>query len=56
MESEENVFKKKIKQGGKVTVKAKVMNESDHNVSLVFDEKSIKQDLLYTEKCNTIEE
>ena len=31
------------------------MNEKDHNVSLVFDDMSIKQALLYDEKCNTIE-
>ena len=28
------------------------MNERDHNVSLVFDEMSIKQALLYNEKCD----
>ena len=32
-----------------------VMNERDCNVSLVFNEMSIKQALLYNEKCNTIE-
>ena len=31
------------------------MNERDHDVSLVFDDMSIKQGLLYNEKCNTIE-
>ena len=33
-------------------VKAKVMNERDCNVYLVFDEMSIEQALLYNEKCN----
>ena len=37
-----------------LTVKAKVMNERDH-VSLVFDEMSIKQALLYKEKSDTTE-
>ena len=36
-------------------VKAKVMNERDCNVSLVFDEMGIKQALLYNEKHDTIE-
>ena len=38
-----------------MTVKAKVMNERDCNVSLVSDDMSIKQALLYNEKYNTIE-
>ena len=38
-----------------LTVKARVMNERDHNVSIVFDEMSIKQALLYNEKHDTIE-
>ena len=38
-----------------LTVKAKVMNERDCNVSLVFDEMSINQTLLYNEKCNIVE-
>ena len=38
-----------------LTVKAKVMNERDCNVSLVFDGMSIKKALLYNEKCDTIE-
>ena len=38
-----------------LTVKAKVMNDRDRNVSLVFDEMSIKQALLYNEKRDTIE-
>ena len=48
--------KMNIKPGCSESVfKAKVMNDRDHNVSLVFDEMSIKQVLLYNEKCNTIE-
>ena len=38
-----------------LTVKTKVMNERDHNVSLVFDDMIIKQALLYNKKCETIE-
>ena len=38
-----------------LTVKAKVMNDRNRNVSLVFDEMSIKQALLYNEKHDTIE-
>ena len=39
---------------GTLTVKTKVMNERDCNVFLVLDDMSIKQALLYNEKCNTI--
>ena len=38
-----------------LTIRAKVINEKDCNVSLVFDKMSIKQALLYNEKCNTIQ-
>ena len=31
------------------------MNERDCNVSLVFDDMSIKQALLYNEKCDTVD-
>ena len=34
-------------------LRQKVMNERDCNVSLVFDEMSIKQALLYNEKRDT---